>query len=198
MNKEINMRKKLLIMAAMVMVTTAGMAQVAHVWNDPSGWWDNHFSYDRNTPKFSSQELSLDLFGSYINPEGQFNDLFNTNIRHGFWGGGAGLNYFFTKQLGIGADFNMSAKNEGSLVDDAVGNVIVRFPIESLGLAPYFIGSGGRAINPIWQWTYGGGVGLEMRFNPTTGIFSDARFLWGHEGTVYNRLLIRVGLRIAF
>ncbi len=191
--------KVLMTVAAAVMLTTAGMAQTAHVWNDPSGWWDGHFTYDRNTPKFTGQELSLDLFGSYNNPEGKFTDLFDTNIRHGFWGGGVGLNYFFIKELGIGTDFNISSKpNDDRLVDDVVGNVILRLPIESAGLAPYFIGSGGRGISPIYQWVYGGGVGLEMRFNPTTGIFSDARFLWGHEGTAYNRLLIRVGLRMVF
>jgi hypothetical protein len=182
---------------------TGTACRAAHIWEDSGGWWDAHFAYDVNAPKYTDQELSLDLFGSYINPEGKFNDLFDTSIRNGFWGGGVGLNYFLIRNLGLGADFNMSAKPEGNLVDDVVGSVILRVPIGNSGLAPYAIGSGGRAFNDLfgnnlYQWVYGGGVGLEYRLNPTTGLFSDARFFWGDKGTVYNRLLIRAGLRIVF
>jgi hypothetical protein len=194
------MKLKQIVIISAAFLLTAGVtrAQTAHVWSDPSGWWDAHFAYDINAPRYTAQELSLDLFGSYINPEGKFTDLFDTNIRHGFWGGGAGLNYFITRELGLGVDFNMSDKPEGRLVDDVVGNVFVRLPLGNSGVAPYFFGSGGRGISPIYQWVYGGGVGLEYRWNPATGIFTDARFLWGDKGTVYNKLLIRAGLRIVF
>ncbi|HTL59733.1 MAG TPA: hypothetical protein VL361_28945 [Candidatus Limnocylindrales bacterium] len=176
-----------------------GVTQAAHVWEDSGTWWDSHFTSDPNAPRYTAQEVSLDLFGSYINPEGNFNDLFETDIHHGFWGGGAGLNYFFTRELGIGTDFNISSKPDDiNLVDYWVGNIYARLPLGNSGLAPYIYGGGGRAISPIWQWTYGGGVGLEYRFNPATGIFSDARFLWGDKGTVYNNLVIRVGLRLTF
>ncbi len=39
-------------------------------------------------------------------------------------------------------------------------------------------------------------MGLEYRFNPVTGMFSDAHFLWGDKGTVYNNPVICVGLRL--
>lgn len=180
-----------------------GAANAQHVWSDPSGWWDAHFGYDVNAPRYTGQEVSLDLFGSYINPEGKFSDLFETNIRHGFFGGGAGLNYFFTPVLGLGADFNMSAKRDTGLplVDQVLGDLVLRLPLGNSGVAPYLIGSGGRAFGGgglPWQWVYGGGVGLEYRWNPVTGIFTDARFLWAEKGTVYNRLLIRAGLKIVF
>ncbi len=178
---------------------TAGTVRAQHIWEDSSGWWSGHFSYDNPAPKYASQELSLDLFASYINPEGEFGDLFETNIRRGFWGGGVGLNYFFTRIVGLGADFNISSKPDDlNLVDQVTGNLLVRLPIGNSGLAPYLIGSGGRAMSPRYDWVYGGGVGLEMRVNPTTGIFSDARFLWADESTADNRLLIRAGVRIAF
>jgi hypothetical protein len=74
----------------------------------------------------------------------------------------------------------------------------LRLPLGNSGLAPYIFGGGGRAINPIWQWVYGGGVGLEYRFTRGLGIFTDARFLWGHEGTAYNTLGFRAGLRFTF
>jgi len=191
------MKMAKLIMFASALLLSSRLAQAAHVWDDPSGWWDNHFTYDQESPKYTAQELSMDLFGSYLNPEGKFTDLFKTNIRHGFWGGGVGLNYFLTQNFGIGTDFNISSKSE-DLVDYWVGNLYARLPLGNSGFAPYIFGGGGRSMSPIWQWTYGGGVGLEYRFNPTTGIFSDARFLWGHEGTQYNELGIRVGLRVIF
>ncbi len=197
------MRIKHLFTITAALVIMAGSARAAHVWDDPSGWWSGHWAYQADIPKYTAQELSLDLFGSYINPEGQFNELFDTNIRHGFWGGGAGLNYFITREIGIGTDFNMSSKNSGNLVDDVVGNLTLRLPLGNSGIAPYLIGSGGRGFSDLYggnlyQWVYGGGVGLEFRWSPTMGIFSDARFFWGDKGTVYNRLLIRAGLRVVF
>jgi hypothetical protein len=174
-------------------------SQAQHLWEDPNAWWDGHFAYDKAAPKYAAQEVSLDLFASYISPEGEFNDLFETDIRHGFWGGGAGLNYFFTRYIGLGADFNISSKPDDlNLVDQVTGDVLARLPIGNSGLAPYLVGSGGRAMSPRYSWVYGGGVGLEMRVNPTTGVFSDARFLWSDRSTDDNRLLIRAGVRLAF
>lgn len=198
------MRMKRLVTIAAALLLTASAAKAEHVWSDPSGWWSGHFAYDVNAPKYTAQELSLDLFGSYINPEGNFPDLFETNIRHGNWGGGVGLNYFLTRELGLGADFNMSAKDSGNLVDGVVGSVMFRLPLGNSGVAPYLIGSGGRAFTDLhsgasyYHWVYGGGVGLEYRWSPTMGIFSDARFFWSEKETYYNRLLIRAGLRVVF
>lgn len=194
----IGMKLKIIALAVALFVTT-GLAQTAHVWNDPGAWWDSHFTYDQNAPRYTSQELSFDMFGSYLHSEGRLDDLFDTDISHGDWGGGAGLNYFFTRMFGIGTDFNISSKPDDlNLVDYWVGNLYARLPIGNTGLAPYIYGGGGRAMSPIWQWTYGGGAGLEYRFNPATGIFSDARFLWGEKGTVYDNLVIRFGLRLIF
>jgi hypothetical protein len=190
------MRIKSLGTAVAIILATSGVARAAHVWDDTGEWWSSHWVYV-STEKYTGQELSLDLFGSYNNPEGHLNDLFNTSIRHGSWGGGAGVNYFIIREVGVGANFNMSDKPSG-VWDDVVGNLIVRLPIGNTGLAPYFIGSGGRTIDPFWQWTYGGGVGLEFRFNTTTGIFGDARFMWAEKGDAFDRLLIRVGLRLVF
>lgn len=167
------------------------------------------------TQLYNPWEVSLDLFGSYINPERGFTHLFDTDIRHGSWGGGAGLNFFPTKYVGIGTDFDVSDHqgffyNYGGgghyygrqgndwAVDYWVGNIYLRYPIANTGLAPYIYGGGGRGMYPIWQWVYGGGVGLEYRFVPGIGIFTDARFLWAHESTDFNTLTIRAGLRIAF
>jgi hypothetical protein len=185
------------IVCASVLLGTIAEAQ--HVWENPNAWMAGHFTTDSTAPKYSSQEVSLDLFASYIHSEGQIGDLFDTDISHGFWGGGAGVNYFFTREIGIGGDFNISSKPEDiNLVDQVTGDLLFRLPLGNGGLAPYVVGSGGREISPRYGWVYGGGVGLEMRFNPTTGIFSDARFLWSDQATSDDRLVIRAGVRLAF
>ncbi len=173
------------------------LANAAHIWEDPNGWWDTHFSYDRSdtNPKFTANELSLDLFGSYINPEQKFEHLFQSNIRHGAWGGGVGLNYFILREIGVGADVNLS-DHPGRIVDQAIGNLILRLPIEKAGFAPYIFGGAGRGVYPAWEWVYDGGVGLEFRLNPATGIFADARYIWADHST--DRVLFRAGLRFVF
>jgi hypothetical protein len=83
-------------------------------------------------------------------------------------------------------------------VDYVVGNLYARLPLGNSGFAPYIFGGGGRAMSPTYQWTYGGGAGIEFRFNPTTGVFSDGRFLWGDKGTEFDELVIRAGVRLIF
>lgn len=173
-----------------------GAAQAAHIWEDAGGWWSDHFVMPRNpVPKYTAQELSLDLFGTYMANERNIEHLFETNIRHGDWGGGVGLNYFFTRNLGIGGDINMSA-NGGKLVDLMDGNLIARLPIGDSCFSPYIFGGGGRSTDPTWEWFGQGGVGLEFRFNPTTGIFIDGRYLWMDKTA--DRLLLRAGVRLVF
>ena len=190
--------KRILPLCASLLLT-AGTASAAHIWEDPSGWWTGISASDPNAPRYTGNELSLDLFASYLNPEGNLDDLFNTNIRHGAWGGGAGLNYFFTPILGIGADFNASDKgDDAGWFDYTTANLYLRFPLGNSGLAPYVFGGGGRGMWPVWDWVYGGGVGLEYRWNPAMGVFSDARFLWNDRSTELDTLTIRAGFRIIF
>lgn len=146
-------------------------------------------------PLYTANELSLDLFGSYLAGQRKIEDIFKTNIRHGFWGGGVGLNYFPDKYLGIGGDINMPV-NGGHLVDNISGQLIARFPIDNSGLAPYVFGGGGRTTWPAWNWEGHAGVGLEYRFNPGMGIFGDARYTWVKNTP--DELLIRTGLRVVF
>ena len=75
-------KNTILVCIASVGLMTAESANAQHAWNDTGGWWNGHFAYDNNNaPLYNSQEVSLDLFASYINPEGKFGDLFETNIR---------------------------------------------------------------------------------------------------------------------
>ena len=191
------MKSKHILILAMVMVAAAANAQTTHVWQD--NWWGSYWSTDANISKYNAQELSLDLFGTYINPERQFDKMFDTNIRRGVWGGGAGVNYFFHRNIGIGTDASLVDVDGDHWKWTAwTGDLYLRLPLGNSGLAPYAFGTGGRAMTPIWQWVYGGGVGLEYRFTRGFGIFSDVRFLWAHESTAYNTLGFRAGLRFTF
>jgi hypothetical protein len=189
--------KKLLVLAAAVSLT-GGMARAVHVWEDPGAWSSGVFVYDRaNTPRFTASELSLDLFGSYTAGERKIEKLFETNIkgRNGNWGGGVGLNYFITREIGLGGDINMG-DNRGNLVDQALGSLILRWPFEAAGIAPYVFGGGGRDFDPTWEWVGHAGVGIEYRFNPATGIFLDGRYIWPDKSS--DRILLRAGLRLVF
>ena len=195
------------------LMLSAGAARAAHIWSEPGPWWSEHFTYVADTPKFTAQELSLDLFGSYEAPERKFDKMFETSIRgkRGVWGGGVGLNYFITREIGIGVDAN-AGDNRGPFVDHVLGNVIARWPFDPTGWAPYIFGGGGRGldagnglvdgevvhIGKKYEWLADFGLGVEYRFNPTTGIFTDARYIWHqHEGST-DRMLFRAGLRLVF
>jgi hypothetical protein len=184
---------------------TSGIAKAVHVWEDPGGWSSSMWTYEAGaTSKYTANELSLDLSGSYIAPEHHLGDLFKTNIRHGRWGGDAGLNYFFTRNFGLSGDIQMS-NDGGPFVDQALGNLVFRWPIDPSGFAPYIFGGGGRGFdNPFpngeghnpWEWLGDLGVGMEYRLNMVTGIFTDARYIWGDK--TGDRILFRAGLRIVF
>jgi hypothetical protein len=189
---------KIATLAAAVLLTAgvSGMAQTAHVWNDPQGWWGNHFSYSPNTTdKYTANEFSLDTFASYLAGENKLTDVFDTNIRHGKWGGGLGLNYFITRELGVGVDANIP-DNDGNFIDSVSGSAIVRIPLGNSGLAPYILAGGGRQTDPAWEWTGHLGAGLEYRFNTTTGVFLDGRYVWADKTS--DTVLLRSGIRFVF
>jgi len=186
------MKSKRTIICAAAVLLAVGAARGAD-----NSLWPGRLSAPATGEKYLDREVSLDLFGSYLNPERKFPNLFSTNIRQGRWGGGAGLNYFFLKNVGLEGDVNLS-DHPGRIVDQVVGNLVLRLPLGNTGLAPYIFGGGGRAVSPRWDWVYGGGVGLEYRFSPRFGLFADGRFLWDHRTTAENRLVLRAGLRIVF
>jgi len=190
-------------------------ARAVHIWEDPGGWAGGIFAYNVNVPKYTAQELSLDAFGSYIARQRNIEHLFDTSIKdhRGWWGGGVGLNYFITRYLGISGDVNMPADG-GKLIDDVFGSLILRLPLDPSGFAPYVFGGGGRQIEgwqtvvseedgtvthdygTHWEWEGHAGVGIEYRFNPTTGIFMDGRYIWTKNTD--DKLLLRAGLRLVF
>jgi hypothetical protein len=169
--------------------------EVVHVWDDPRTWWGNHFTLVTVPDFYQPGELSFDLFGTYWAGQRKLSKIFDTNIRNGVWGGGVGINYFITRELGIAIDMNMP-DNRGHLIDTVQGSLIGRFPIGVSGVAPYVFGGGGRSTDQVWQWLGHGGVGIETRINPITGLFVDARYIWAEKSS--DTLLFRGGVRLVF
>ncbi len=169
----------------------------AHVWEEPKTWSKGVFSYDHSTPLYSANEITLDLGGSYTAGQRGVENLFDTKItgRRGRWGGDVGVNYFITRQFGVGADINMP-DNGGSLIDAVAVNLIGRFPIGESGFAPYIFAGGGRTTDRSWEWMAQAGLGVEFRFNHIVGVYTDARYQWPEDSA--DSLLLRAGIRIGF
>jgi hypothetical protein len=158
---------------------------------------------------FNDQELQVDVFGAYQvgegpNHAGPIHD-------HG-WGGGIGINYFFSRYIGVGAEGYWIAADENASAPGASGNrttfhningsLIFRLPIDEMCLAPYaFLGGG--AVLDSEDWAVGFfGVGLEYRVVPNkVGLFIDGRWNYygdrnGHDDQ--NNFTARAGVRWVF
>lgn len=149
--------------------------------------WSDRFRYEKDTAtKYMPNEFSLDMFGTYA-----------TRDRYGHgddnWGGGLGVNYFFTRYIGIGADSYLEEWKTPYRVN---GSLIFRIPIDQVGLAPYAFGGGGRQWKYVPQWSAHAGGGLELRFNPNFGLFADGRRVFPDRSKDY--ALWRAGVRFAF
>lgn len=148
---------------------------------------------EQTNGRYFANEFTFDAFGSYTKHFRRFEDL-DHSWRHGDFGGGVGLNYFFLRYLGIGADTYFQEK--GEFWSNVSGSLIARLPIGNSGFAPYIFGGGGRRFDPLDEWIYGGGIGLEYRFTRHIGLFIDSRYVWADKDTDYT--LSRAGLRFAF
>ncbi|HTV41897.1 MAG TPA: hypothetical protein VMF08_15045 [Candidatus Sulfotelmatobacter sp.] len=142
---------------------------------------------------YHADELSVDLFGVSTLHSTYFNNgaAARRNLQ---FGGGAGVNYFLTRHLGIGGDF-FAVNWHRSFVDTTTGNLIFRFPL-GCGLAPYIFGGAGYQFEGVDQIVGGGGAGLELRLMPHFSIFVDARYLAAVKTRDYG--VGRAGVRLSF
>ena len=155
---------------------------------------------------FRAHELQLDMFGQYSDGNGlEHAGLFRD---HG-WGGGIGLNYFVTRNFGLGLDAAwLSARETPYIgasrteVQSYTASLIYRYPMDSLCLAPYVFAGGGVAVDGKQWATAHGGVGVEYRVLPgRLGIFADGR--WTYLGDRFgrgdlNNASVRMGVRVVF
>jgi hypothetical protein len=165
---------------------------------------------------FKAQEWQFDVFGQYSVGEAFHAGLFHD---HAF-GGGVGINYFFTRNLGLGVDAawldvkedprfaetprftRRHSEHETTTMHNFTGSVIYRFPIDEKCLAPYIYAGGGCHVDGQ-QWASAhAGVGLEYRIKPEKfGVFLDARwtYLGDREGRDdLNFFSTRAGFRFIF
>jgi hypothetical protein len=145
---------------------------------------------------YRASELSVDAFGSASLGKYTIDHPSEARVRHNTrLGAGAGINYFFTRNIGISADA-YSENITGSFVDSASANLTLRLPLGQSGFAPYVFGGGGRSFDPVKTWFGQAGAGIEYRFTSHVGIFLDACGVVPNETKYYG--VARLGLRFAF
>ncbi len=183
------MKIKTWIATAALLVTGISL-RADHTWN-----WGDRFHYDRDAKDtFAVNEFQVDAFATYSAQQNRLADVSANSLKHGKWGGGLGVNYFFTRNFGIGADTHIE-DDHGRFIDNLAGHALVRFPIDNINLAPYLLAGGGRDFQ-INRWFTDAGFGLEFRLNRNTGIFADGRYVWVDDSPDY--AMARTGLRFAF
>ena len=161
--------------------TTASTGQTAH--------------YDQDS-LYRCNELSLDGFGLGSVGNYTLEHPSQQRVRQNSRGGaGAGVNYFFTRYVGVGGEV-YSQNTTGTFIDNAAGNLLLRLPLGESGAAPYVLGGGGQQFDGA-KLTFGqAGAGMEYRFCRNIGLFVDARCVWPNETKYYG--VGRVGLRFVF
>lgn len=142
---------------------------------------------------FRTGELQLDMNG--------------TATGHTFdnvsYGGGVGVNYYPWRNLGFGAD--LQTEDTASAFIDRIGiSSVLRFPIESLKLAPEIRGGyqfdfehgdthgkGGDIITRNGHELYVG-AGAEFRITKTWGIGAEVRHVWPTDTDHFENYLMGI------
>jgi hypothetical protein len=133
---------------------------------------------------YKAGEFQVDLFGSATTP-----DLANYET-----GAGVGLNYYVTKNFGVSATAAGNWSENGRLVDQVGASALYRIPIEKSAIYV----RGGAVFNLGRDaWDLELGPGLEHRFTPNVGLFTEA-LLFKRLDSGENAAVGRAGLRLAF
>jgi hypothetical protein len=111
------------------------------------------------------------------------------------YGGGLAVDYFFTKQLGIGVDGYWL--DDSSVVHSYNVNLTARTTLLCDALSIYAIGGGGVFTNGDTLGSAHIGGGIEYRFCSSFGIFADGRYKWLDGGDV-TLTSVRMGVSFVF
>jgi len=145
---------------------------------------------------YRAGELSLDGFGTASLGEYTINHLSTDRVNDNTkLGAGLGANYFFTRNLGVGAEA-YSQNDGGDFVNSATANALLRLPLGESGFAPYALAGGGYRFQEVQTWLVQAGGGIEYRFCKHLGIFLDARLAIPEKTSYYG--VARAGVRFAF
>lgn len=145
---------------------------------------------------YHANEFVFDGFGSASFGRDTINNISANRVKNDArLGAGIGMSYFITRQFGVGGDAYVENAAH-SFVDSAAASAIYRLPIGTSGFAPYIYGGGGHEFDLTDQWFAHAGGGLEYRFSPTFGVFTDARYVFTDKTANYG--LVRLGFRTSF
>ena len=145
---------------------------------------------------YRAHELSLDGFGTGSLGKYTIDHLSGARIRENSdFGAGLGVNYFFTRNLGLGVEA-YSENTTREFIDSASANLTLRLPLGQSGFAPYIFGGGGHQFDMLQAWFGQAGGGVEYRFTPNVGLFTDARMVLPDKASYYG--VARLGVRFAF
>ncbi len=136
---------------------------------------------------FGETELQLDIYGAYS----------TTDSSHGSgFGGGIGINYYFTRNFGVGLDATLVEGDTGEVFQGTV-NLLARYPFElgHICLAPYAKVGGGVEVDGSPEGILSVGGGIEWRITPRMGVFGEGSYNFAHEND-YTQ--IKAGLRFVF
>lgn len=160
---------------------------------------DLRYQNEQPVEYYRANELSIDVFGTAAIGEYTVEHLGNQSLnsvrQNTQFGLGAGLNYFVTRYVGVGAEA-YSRNLTGVFIDNASANLLVRLPLGQSGWAPYVAGGGGHQFDDQKLWFGQAGGGIEYRFCKHVGLFVDARVVWPNETKAYG--VARAGLNFAF
>ncbi|NNE92636.1 MAG: outer membrane beta-barrel protein [Verrucomicrobiales bacterium] len=112
-------------------------------------------------------------------------------------GGGVSLAYFLSENIGVELSYSVLATDSEEHV--VTGNIVYRFPIKDICVAPYVLVGGGLVTNSDTHGLFDVGGGIDVRFDSwgCIGIFADATYNWV-EDDGQDFTLIRAGFRVPF
>jgi len=137
-------------------------------------------------------ELSLFGSGLFSGNGGDFSDQDEL-------GGGAGLGLFFNENLGINVSYH-AFNTDPSVEHFGTADLVLRFPIQELCIAPYVFGGGGVVTNGTTDGLYRAGGGIDIRFDSMgcVGLFVDGSYNWVEGDDHADAAIARIGFKIPF
>ncbi len=131
---------------------------------------------------------AFSAYGLFLTPDAEVED--------DTFGGGLAAEYFFNQYFGVSALAQWADPGD-SLVHNYAADLVVRYPITSLCIAPYAFVGGGVHTNSATEMIGRAGAGLDVRLFDNNGLFADYTYTMP-GGDIEDYQLIRLGVKFAF
>jgi len=191
------MRKSITLLVALAAMSLS--ANAAYLWPERKPFDDSAdappVSLKPLTELYRANEFSVDLFGAASVTAEAARSWYGIKDGH-VAGGGFGLNYFVSRNIGVGVEARHSFAEGEDLLNRVSVNLQVRLPIGRF--APYGIVSAGyRKQDGTYDGRFGAGGGVEFRLSPRVGLFTDAQAAT-YKFNKIDGYLGRAGVRLSF